>query len=338
MTYDRAFYEAIAEAARRSAHQVIPIILDYVSPKSVIDIGCGTGTWLSVFNSHGVADFLGVDAESVPKELLEIPTSRYVAFDLRRPFACARRFDLVLSLEVAEHLPSQSAPSFVESLARLGPVVLFSAAIPGQGGTSHLNEQWPEYWSQLFAAQGYVPVDILRRKVWCNPQVSWWYSQNMVFFCAREYLSQNPTLMEGFESCGHPLPLVHPRKLAELDWNYKTEKAARELRNLIGSDASFILVDNGKALHVFGSYPFAIPFPEHQGKFNGAPPDDRAALREFERLRIKAEYLVILHSAFDWLACYPEWYCAIRTSCKLLSLSECLMVYELPEAAGKKLR
>ena len=329
MSYDWAFYEKIAESARRSAHEVVPIILDYISPRSVIDVGCGTGTWLSVFSSKGVTDFLGVDAESVPMGLLEIPVSRYVTFDLSIPFSYARRFDLVVSLEVAEHLPSQIAHSFVESLVRLGPAVLFSAAIPGQGGTCHINEQWPTYWSELFARHSYVPVDFLRRKVWCNPQVSWWYSQNMILFCAREYLNQNRALMEEFKSSGQPLPLVHPRKLAELDWNYKTEKAARELRNLIRTDAAFILVDNGKTLDVFENYPFAIPFPEHEGEFNGAPPNDRVALAEFERLRTNAEYLVVLHSAFDWLTYYPQWYSAIRTSCKLLSLSECLMVYDV---------
>jgi 2-polyprenyl-3-methyl-5-hydroxy-6-metoxy-1,4-benzoquinol methylase len=176
--YDQAFYKKIAETARRSARQIVPTVLAYIEPKSVIDIGCGTGTWLSVFCENGITEILGVDGDFVPKGMLEIPSAQYVAFDLKHPFQCARRFDLVVSLEVAEHLPSHCAASFVASLVRLGPAVLFSAAIPGQGGTHHINEQWQDYWAELFTRHDYLPIDCVRREVWNNSEVAWWYSQN----------------------------------------------------------------------------------------------------------------------------------------------------------------
>src|SRR5262245_51551080 len=97
--YDQAFHKKLAETSRRSARHIVPIVLTYTHAKSVIDIGCGTGSWLSIFNECGVSDVIGVDQE-VPKELLEIPAARYVTFDLTQPFNCARRFDLVISLEV----------------------------------------------------------------------------------------------------------------------------------------------------------------------------------------------------------------------------------------------
>ena len=328
--YTYAFYKKIAETARRSARHIVPTVLAYTEPKSVIDIGCGTGTWLSVFEENGIADFLGVDGDFVPKELLEIPTSRYVAFDLTRPFNCGRRFDLVISLEVAEHLPSHCAASFIASLVRLGPVVLFSAAIPGQGGTHHINEQWQDYWAELFAKQNFVPVDFLRRQVWNNDEVAWWYAQNTLLFCKRDYLRSNKALMREFKrSVGYPLSLVHPRKFAEVHWNYKLEKAVRELGRIISTAAPFILVDNGEAVDLFAERGQPIPFPGHEGQFNGRPTDDRAAIAEFERLRPDAEYLVIVHSAFWWLTSYAHWYDYVRSSCELLSESDCLHVYDL---------
>jgi hypothetical protein len=127
-------------------------------------------------------DIFGIDGFYVRRELLEIPPEKFVAHDLQEPFRLDRIFDLVVSLEVAEHLPKESAAGFVESLTRLAPVVLFSAAIPFQGGEGHLNEQWPEYWARLFEARGYAPVDCLRRRVWQSPNVSWYYAQNVLIY------------------------------------------------------------------------------------------------------------------------------------------------------------
>ena len=99
---------------------------------------------------------------------------------LRMPIHLERRFDLVLCLEVAEHLPADSAPTLIDSLVSLGPVIVFSAAIPYQGGTHHVNEQRPEYWARHFATKEYVPVDFLRRQIWQLHDVEWFYAQNIL--------------------------------------------------------------------------------------------------------------------------------------------------------------
>jgi 2-polyprenyl-3-methyl-5-hydroxy-6-metoxy-1,4-benzoquinol methylase len=174
--YNQAFYRTISETGRRSASHIVPAVLRYIKARSVIDIGCGTGTWLSVFAENGVTDFVGVDAHTLSRDLLEIPAERYVSFDLAASYHSDRRFDLVVSLEVAEHLPSHCAASFIDSLVRLGPAVLFSAAVPGQGGTHHVNEQWQDYWAELFVRHNYVPIDCVRKTVWDNDEVAWWYS------------------------------------------------------------------------------------------------------------------------------------------------------------------
>ena len=143
-SYTEEFYEIVREGAKESAKEIIPIIFEFIQPKSVIDVGCGVGTWLSVFQAHGVEDVWGIDGDYIDKNVLEIPEEKFLTFDLKNPFKLSRQFDLVVSLEVGEHLPQECAETFVESLTQLAPVILFSAAIPFQGGTDHVNEQWQD--------------------------------------------------------------------------------------------------------------------------------------------------------------------------------------------------
>ncbi|MBA3472701.1 MAG: methyltransferase domain-containing protein [Rubrobacter sp.] len=209
--YTEDYYAARKELIRSSARVVVPLVLDLVQPRSVIDVGCGTGDWLSTFREHGVEDIWGIDGPYVSKKILEIPEERFIPFDLEQPFHLDRRFDLVVSLEVAEHLPRECAETFVNSLTSLGSVVLFSAAIPHQGGKNHINEQWPEYWAKHFHDKDFVVIDCLRRKIWCNEKVQRWYAQNTLLFATREYLEDQPLLNQEYELRGtSQLATVHP--------------------------------------------------------------------------------------------------------------------------------
>jgi hypothetical protein len=167
----------------------------------------------------------------VDRRALLIPSACFIAHDLTRPFRTDRRFDLVLSLEVAEHLPGDRADVFVETLTGLGPVVLFSAAIPHQGGTQHVNEQWPDYWRERFETRGYVVIDCIRRRVWQNENVSWWYAQNVLVYARSEYVAAHPGLRQERERT-HPgqLALVHPKRYIGL-----ADLADRPLAELAGA-------------------------------------------------------------------------------------------------------
>ncbi len=171
--YTRAFFEEISGPSRRSALEVVPFLMEMLDPRSVIGVGCGVGSWLSVFEELGVTDLCGVDGDYVDRSLLQIPQGKFVVRDLTKPFTVNRVFDLVISLEVAEHLPPASAETFVGSLVELGPVILFSAAVPHQGGDHHVNEQWPEYWARRFRSKGYQGIDCVRAKFWNNEHVAW---------------------------------------------------------------------------------------------------------------------------------------------------------------------
>ena len=210
--YDETFYLAQRDGALRSAREIVSVVLEFVRPRRVVDVGCGVGQWLSVFAESGVTDVLGVDGDYVSREMLRIPRERFVARDLAKPLDIEGKFDLAVSLEVAEHLHEEHAGNFVASLVALAPVVLFSAAVPLQGGTHHVNEQWPDYWAGLFARHGYLPVDCVRPRVWDSEQVETWYAQNTLMYASEESLNSNPALMaEREKTVGRPLNVVHPK-------------------------------------------------------------------------------------------------------------------------------
>ena len=116
-----------------------------------------------------------------------------------------------MCFEVAEHLPPSHAKDLIHTLTSLSDVILFSAAIEGQGGTHHINEQMPEYWCELFINHGYVPVDYLRPKIWGNTKVTCWYQQNLLFYVKQERLQEFPQLYEAYRNTHpHYLLRIHP--------------------------------------------------------------------------------------------------------------------------------
>lgn len=209
--YDADFFDLHVKDALKSAEVTIPIVLTFCHPVSVIDIGCGLGAWLSAWKKNGIKKVLGVDGEYVDKKKLLVDDKEFHAFDLEKGYQDTDRFDLVTSLEVAEHLNPEFAERFIASLCSLGNLVLFSAAIPGQGGTLHVNEQYPDFWIDHFKKNGFVPVDCLRMKIWNKAEISWWYRQNILFFVKETELSSYPSLAEEYKKTLHPIPsLVHP--------------------------------------------------------------------------------------------------------------------------------
>lgn len=230
--YDTYFYNNLHVGSLKSAEIIAPLLIDLIKPKSVIDIGCGIGSWLSVFKKLGIEDIFGVDGDWVKKEMLVIPPEQFLAVDLKKPFCLERQFDLAISLEVAEHLPPSSAPLFVESLASTAPVIFFSAAIPFQGGVKHINEQWPDYWNHYFREQGYMAIDCIRKRIWLNNDVDYFYAQNSLIFSKSELFDINPNLkIEYDKTVPEMLSLVHPRRYLSIF----TDPRTFGLRNLLSA-------------------------------------------------------------------------------------------------------
>lgn len=195
----------------KSAEIIVPEIIKLLKFDSVLDVGCGIGTWLHVFNQKGIKDFLGIDGDFLDRELLSkyISADQFKSVDLEKPFDLGRKFDLAISLEVAEHLNEASADNFVDSICRHADTVIFSAAIPGQGGQNHINEQWPSYWIKKFEDRGYLVYDMLRPIIWTSNEIEPWYKQNILVFSKnRLIVNQN-----------HQFDIVHPQYWHQVNKN-----------------------------------------------------------------------------------------------------------------------
>lgn len=205
MSYSPTYYEQIRDGAISSAEAVVPLVLDVYDARTVVDVGCGEGHWGKAFAARGCT-VLGLEAHGEP-----VIDNRRV--DLAEPFALDEDFDLAVCLEVAEHLPPERGAGFVHDLCQLAPVVLFSAAIPEQGGEGHLNEQWPAYWVEKFEEQGFRVSDTLRWRIWEDDRVDSWYRQNLLVAAAEPI----PVDLElALDRWGGAAPVVHPAFLRDL--------------------------------------------------------------------------------------------------------------------------
>jgi hypothetical protein len=189
-SYDSDFFDYISIGSMRSAAVVAPLVLQHCRSASLVDIGCGRGAWLVEWKRAGISDFLGIDGAYVDQDRLLISRARFAAQDLTRPFDLGRRFDLVTSLEVGEHIRPEATEVFVDNLCTHADAILFSAAVPGQGGTFHVNERGYGFWRDCFAARGYRLFDFLRPLLISHREVEPWYRYNTLFFASDEALER----------------------------------------------------------------------------------------------------------------------------------------------------
>ena len=207
--YGSCFFELIEAGSSTSASAIVPEVVRLTAPNSVIDVGCGVGSWLVAAQQAGITDILGIDGCYVPRERVRIPIQCFEPRDLSLPLQLTRRFDLAMCLEVAEHLPESRADSLVSDLVGAADAVLFSAAIPGQFGTGHINEQWPDYWAKKFLRHEYFALDVLREQFWHREDVETHYKQNCVLYLnERAYARLLPE--KAAITDGNVRRLVHP--------------------------------------------------------------------------------------------------------------------------------
>ena len=211
--YGQKFYNNIDLGSQTSASVILLILKEYLEIRSAIDVGCGTGRWVqsveSVFQAHP-SRIVGVDGDYTRSWHAGLENN-FIYTDLNKPISLDARFDLAMSLEVAEHLNESRASGFVADLCRLSSVILFSAAIPGQDGTGHVNEQWPDYWREKFRTNNYLMFDLVRPKIWLDERVEPWYSQNVFIFVHqdRTELIQKLNCFR-IEESDWRLKLIHP--------------------------------------------------------------------------------------------------------------------------------
>jgi SAM-dependent methyltransferase len=211
--YSDQFYRTRGPGARASADVVVSCLAELgLGPfDRVLDLGCGRGDWLAAFGAGGSPTLVGLDGPWNSSHFSGRGEVDFRSADLEHLGldAAGASFDLALSVEVLEHLSPAAGDRAVQHLAASAPVVLFSAAVPGQGGTGHRNEQWPSYWAERFGRHGYEVFDLLRPRLWSDPRVNFWYRQNLLLFA-------RPDSLPGLVPSRHEaLDLVHPELLAQ---------------------------------------------------------------------------------------------------------------------------
>jgi hypothetical protein len=188
--YGAEFYDYINAGSRRSAREIIPLLQKAVRIDSVLDLGAGQGAWAAEWLNAGVGDVVAVDGQYVDRQALLVPDERFNSHDLSQPLDLGRKFGLVQSLEVAEHIAKERAEQFVDTLTAHGDIVMFSAAILHQGGEHHVNEQLPEYWREKFLRRGFAAFDWLRPRLCDNARVEPWYRYNTVLYASGSGVSR----------------------------------------------------------------------------------------------------------------------------------------------------
>lgn len=179
------FRDVIENHSGNAAGPMADSIVRDLAPRSVVDIGCGTGNLLEALRVHGcevfgleyaVAAVEACNRRGIPVRRMNLESDELVL---------PRRYDVVCSIEVAEHLPEPCADRYVALLASAGESLVFTAAPPGQGGTDHVNEQPPDYWISRFAKHGLVHDAVLSeawRAEWQQAGVQWWFWRNIMVF------------------------------------------------------------------------------------------------------------------------------------------------------------
>ena len=222
--YGGDFHTARDAVTKYAADRILSIVYrEFPGLNRVIDVGCGVGTFLRAAQAHGASHIKGLDGDWVNRDKLVISSTDFQSVDLSNRPSINETYDLVINLEVAEHLAKEDAEQFIQWLCNLAPIILFSAAIPGQGGVGHQNEAWLSYWVGLFEKQGFRPLDLIRPEIWVDQNIYFWYRQNTVIFTKNSQSDQ-------FRHTNIPIDIVHPELLISKTPPRLTSMSARLVR------------------------------------------------------------------------------------------------------------
>lgn len=220
--YDDEFYRTQVSDSLDSARLYLGHFWTILQPASVVDVGCGRGAWLKAAGELGARRLIGLDGPWNRAVQMIDPAIAFQQIDLNSSFVLPQRCDLAISVEVAEHLEPARSAAFVHSLTECADVVLFSAAITGQGGENHINERPHSFWAELFAQEGFAAYDFFRPAFWEDRRVCVWYRQNLFLYVRRASAAQQVLTRNGFAeiatlplmNCVHPEILISKTRLS----------------------------------------------------------------------------------------------------------------------------
>jgi hypothetical protein len=198
--YDKFFYRNQVENSYSSAEIFAKFIATIFKPKSVVDVGCGKGVWLKAFDEQFQCDTVGVEGKWLKREELVYKPSIFLNKDLNAKLKIDGKFDLLLSMEVAEHLNPDMSKCFINELCSLSDFIIFSAAVPYQGGIYHTNEDSPSSWAIKFQDNGFICYDIFRERFAANRDVALWYRQNASLYVREGSKSHDLLTHNGYKA------------------------------------------------------------------------------------------------------------------------------------------
>lgn len=211
--YDKAYYKRHEKGSYQSALILLNYLKDFLKINSIIDFGCGMGTWGKAAKDIGITNYIGVDQHYYNDKYMVIEKNSYIQHDLRNKFFVQRSFDLAISVEVAEHIDSVYENTFIENICNSSDIILFSAALPEQGGTGHINERPCSYWNSKFDALGYVLIDCIRPFFWNNKNIEIWYRNNCTLYIKKEKFD---TIKSYIPQSSFPIDIIHPEMLTRI--------------------------------------------------------------------------------------------------------------------------
>ena len=234
--YNDVFYFEMAKFSSSSAKFIVPLLLENYKVNSVVDFGCGDGQFISEFLKNGLDEVVGIEGSWI-RDVIDLSTAPWLKIaDLSLIQEFNKKFDLAICLEVAEHLESEYASNLITTLTNASDLVFFSAAIPGQSGTNHVNLQYPDYWASLFWERGFVLVWDPRKILWANKNVAPWYQQNCLLFAKSD---------SGEAQKIEPALFRHPDIFPELQTNlYKAKKLPKRIQNRLSKNFRKIFRSN----------------------------------------------------------------------------------------------
>jgi len=206
--YNNTFYDNQYKGSISSAVHFLEYLFSYYRPDSIVDFGCGVGSWLSVANDLGVSRLVGLDGAWLSQQKMLNQKIAFKEVDFTKEFDLKEQFDLAISVEVAEHFDEQFSNQFIQNICKSAPVVIFGAAIPEQGGANHVNEQYQSFWIKKFEENGYICLDIFRKKFWGYEDIEYWYKQNTFLFVSNDQIDLLPK--ELFNHTDFIPDIVHP--------------------------------------------------------------------------------------------------------------------------------
>ena len=161
------------------AERVLKVLFDKVGvPDSMLDIGCGVGTWMAAALNLGCSKVHGLEGTVEAQDKLYVPRECISGIDLEGEWTVSGKYDLIVSMEVAEHLTEKAANRLMDNACHATDKILFSAAIPGQPGQNHISCKWQSDWEAAFNNHSFQCHDFIRWAVWNDENVEPWYRQN----------------------------------------------------------------------------------------------------------------------------------------------------------------